>query len=107
MINQNPYELQLHKANTTGTDAPFLDLHLSIANGSVSSKRYDKRDDFDFDIDFFPFLNGDVLRRISYGVYISRLNRFARVCNQVADLQRARAKYMFNAQTSTAGLSVS
>ena len=29
---------------------PFLDLHLSIANGFVSSKIYDKRDDFDFDI---------------------------------------------------------
>ena len=26
---------------------PFLDLHLTIANGFVSSKIYDKRDDFD------------------------------------------------------------
>ena len=34
----------------TDTEAPFLDLHLSIANGFVSSKIYDKRDDFDFDI---------------------------------------------------------
>ena len=28
---------------------PFLDLHLSISNSFVSSKIYDKRDDFDFD----------------------------------------------------------
>ena len=47
-----------------------LDLHLSIANGFVSSKIYDKRDDFDFDIVNFPFLDGDVPRRASYGVYI-------------------------------------
>ena len=40
---------------------------------------YDKRDDFDFDIVNFPFLDGDVPRRASYGVYISRLIRFARV----------------------------
>ena len=43
-------ELQLNKANNTDTEAPFLDSHLSIANGFVSSKTYDKRDDFDFDI---------------------------------------------------------
>ena len=40
-----PPELQLNKANTTETEVPFLGLHLSIANGIVSSKIYDKRDD--------------------------------------------------------------
>ena len=45
----------------------------SVANGFVSSKTYDKRDDFDFDIVNFPFLDGDVPRRASYGVYISQL----------------------------------
>ena len=74
----------IFKANTTDTEAPFLDLHLSIANGFVSSKIYDKRDDFD--IVNFPFLDGDVPRRASYGVYISQLIRFASVCNHVADL---------------------
>ena len=63
----------------------FLDLHLSISNGFVSSKIYDKRDDFDFDIVNFPFLDGDVPRRPSYGVYISQLIRFARVCSHVDD----------------------
>ena len=73
--------------NTSDTEAPFLDLHLSISNGFDSSKIYDKRDDFDFDIvnnnkkfRSFPFLDGDVPRRPSYGVYISQLIRFARVC---------------------------
>ena len=51
-------ELQLNKANTSDTEAPFLDLHLSVSNGFVSSKIYDKRDDFDFDIVNFPFLDG-------------------------------------------------
>ena len=37
-----------------------MDLHLSISNGFVSSKIYDKRDDFDFDVVNFPFLDGDV-----------------------------------------------
>ena len=86
MVNQiYPPELQLNKANISDTEAPFLDLHLSVANGFVSSKIYDKRDVFEFDIVNFPFLDGDVLRRASYGVYISQLIRFARVCNHVTD----------------------
>ena len=60
-----------------------VDLHLSVANEFVSSKIYD----FDFDIVNFPFLDGDVPRRASYGVYISQLIRFARVCNHVTDFK--------------------
>ena len=122
MVNRiYPPELQLNKANTSDTEAPCLDLHLSIficgqfmylvislfgfegrmwdlivsvpdhclsfyfSNGFVSSKIYDKRDDFDFDIVNFPFLDGDVPRSTSYGVYISQLIRFARVSSHVVD----------------------
>ena len=86
MVNQvySP-KLQFNKANTTDTEAPFSDLHHSIANGFVSSKIYDNRDDFYFDLVHFSFLDGYVPRRASYGVYISQLIRFARVCNHVAD----------------------
>ena len=41
-----PTELQLNKANSSDTEAPFLDLTLSITNGIVSSKIYDKREWF-------------------------------------------------------------
>ena len=75
MVNRiNPPELQLNKANTSDTEAPFLDLHLSISNGFVSSKIYDKREDFDFNIVNFPFLDGDVspfylLRGLHFSIY--------------------------------------
>ena len=80
-----PPELQLNKANASDTEAPSLDLHLSISNGFVSSKMYDKRDDFAFDMVNFPFLDGDVPRSSSYGVYISQLMRFAGVSSHVTD----------------------
>ena len=51
-----PTELQLNKANSSDTEAPFLDLNLSITNGIVFSKMYDKRDDFNVEIVNFPFL---------------------------------------------------
>ena len=64
MVNRiYPPELQLNKANTSDTEAPFLDLH--IVN--------------------FPFLDGDVPRSSSYGVYISQLILFARVSSHVVD----------------------
>ena len=36
-----PAEIQLNKANSSDTEAPFLDLNLSISNGTVSTKIYD------------------------------------------------------------------
>ena len=82
-----PSELQINKANTSrsDTEAAFLDLHLSISNDIVSTKICDKRDDFDFEVVNFPFLDGDVTRSTSYGVYISKLIRFARASSHVAD----------------------
>ena len=58
---------------------------MAITNGIVSFKIYDKRNDFNFEIVNIPFLDGDVPRSPSYGVYISQLIRFARVCSNVGD----------------------
>ena len=70
MVNQiyTP-ELQLKKLMLQIPKPPFLDLHLPVSNGFVSKKDYDPRDDFD--VVNFPFLDGGVSRRPSYGVYIS------------------------------------
>ena len=84
LISQTyPSEFQLNNANSSETEAPFLDLHLSISDGFISFKIYDKRDDFDFEIVIFPYLNGNVSRRTSYGIFISQLIRFARVSSHV------------------------
>ena len=78
MVNRiYPSELQLNKANVSDAEASFLDLHLSISDVFLKTKIYDKKDDFDFDIVNFPFLDGDVPRSASYGVYSSQLIRFA------------------------------
>ena len=86
MVNRiYPSEVQLNKANVSDTEASIKDLHLSISDGFVNTNIYDKRDDFDFDIVNFPFLDGDIPRSTSYGVYISQLIRFARVSSHVND----------------------
>ena len=86
MVNRiYPPELQLNKANTSDTEAPFLDLHLSISNGFVSTKIY-KRDDFDFDKSKFGSTVGFLLFQCSNGVVrhprdpqVSVATRFCRV----------------------------
>ena len=55
-----PTELQLSRANTFDTEAPFLDLDMSLTNGIVSSKMYEKRDDSNFEVVNFPFLDKDI-----------------------------------------------
>ena len=70
-----PTELQLNRANSSDTEAPFLDLNLCISNGTVSTQIYDKRDDFDFDIVNFPFLDGDVSRTFLIPFFIISITR--------------------------------
>ena len=85
MISQiYPSELQLNKVNTSDTEAAFLDLHLSLSNDIVSTKIYDKRDNFDFKIVNFSFLDCVVPRSTFFGVYISQLIRFARASSHGA-----------------------
>ena len=55
------------------------------SNDIVSTQIYDKRDDFDFEIVDFPFLDSNVPRSTSYGVYISQLIRFSGVSSHVVD----------------------
>ena len=79
-------ELQLNNANDSDTETSFFYLHLSISDSFVKPKIFDKRDDFDFDIVNFPFLDGNVPRSTSsYSVYIYQLIRLARVSSHIDD----------------------
>ena len=69
MVSQiHPSELQLNKANTSNTEVAFSDLHLSVSNDIFSIKIYVN---FYFEIVNFQFLDDDVPRSTSYGIYIS------------------------------------
>ena len=86
MVNQI-YQagLQHYTVNISDTKASFLDLHLTISDDTVSTKIYDKHDDFDFKIGNSPFY-GDVPCSKSSGVNISQLIRFVRASSHVADV---------------------
>ena len=87
-----PKELTLTKSNQNSRHKPFLDLDISIENDIFKTKIYDKRDDFDFPIVNFPFLDGDIPIAPSYGVYISQRVRVARICKRISEFNEC---YLF------------
>ena len=81
-----PPELDIKNTTDSTKSSSYLDLLLSIdANTNLHTKLYDKRDDFDFHIVNFPFLDSNIPLSPAYGVYISQLIRFARACTEYTD----------------------
>ena len=70
-------------------------LDLSISNSMVSSKIYDKQDDFNFDQVNFLFLEEDVPPSCSYGLYISSLQCYTR--STIAHILRKMSILIFDA----------
>ena len=73
-----PSQLTVEKANKSDHLADYLDLTFIIdSGGKLSTRLYDKCDDFDFHIVNFPFLSSNIPSGPFYGVYISQLIRYA------------------------------
>ena len=57
------------------------------SGGKLSTRLYDKRDDFDSHIVNLPYLSSNIPSGPSYGVYISQLIRYARCCSHYDDFR--------------------
>ena len=83
-----PSQLSVEKANKSDHLADYLDLTFIIDSaGKLSTRLYDKRDDFDFHSVNFPFLSSNIPSGPSYGVYILQLIRYARWCSHYEDFR--------------------
>ena len=51
------------------------------SDGQLRSSLYDKSEDFNFHITYFPFLSSNILYSPAYGGFISQLIRYARTCS--------------------------
>lgn len=90
-----PKELVLNKENKDDTHATFLDIDMKIANNKIITSIYDKRDAFNFKINSFPNLSGNIHYKRTHGIIISQLLRYAKVCSKVEDFI-TRTKVMVN-----------
>ena len=81
-----PKELQIKPTTQSDFVTHYLDLtFMRDKSNNVSTKLYDKRDDFSFHIVNFPFLSSNIPSGPTYGVYTSQLIRYARCCSQYSD----------------------
>ena len=79
-----PRELEI-KETTETTTSSCLDCYFYIGNGKLTTRLYDKRDDFNFPIVNFPFLSSNIPSAPEYGVYVSQLICYARACPNYQD----------------------
>ena len=81
-----PPELEVKEITDRASSASFLDLYLEFDDsGQLSTKIYDKRDDFNFKIINFPNMCSNIPASPAYGVYISQLIRYARASSNYSD----------------------
>ena len=79
-----PEELILTRENLSNSRASFLDLDIKLnSQKKFDIELYDKRNDFNFKIFNFPFLDGNIPLRQSYGVFMSQVIRYLRICTHV------------------------
>ena len=76
----------VEKANKSDHLANYIDFTFIIDSGGklstgISTRLYDKSDDFDFRIVNFPFLSSNIPSGPSYGIYIPQLVRYAKCCS--------------------------
>ena len=83
-----PSQVTVEKADKSDHLADYLDLTFIIdSGGKLSTRLYDRRDDFVFHIVNFPFLSSNIPSGPSYGVYISQLIRYAQCCSHYDDFR--------------------
>ena len=87
-----PSELELKDTSTSSTKVCYLDTNSKT--GDISPfpiSIYDKGDDFAFRIVNFPHMDSNIPANQAYGVYISQLVRYVRICtSRVAFIKRLR-----------------
>ena len=70
-----PEELQLNKENVDNYNTTFLDLHISIVDGVFTTKLFDKRDHFGFNITRLPYRDSNIPNRMFYSSIAAFLER--------------------------------
>ena len=87
-VNVDPNKIDKLAARPNKGYIYYFNLTFIIdSGGKLSTRPYDKRDDFDFYIVNFPYLSSNIPSGPSYGVYISQLIRYARCCSHYEDFR--------------------
>ena len=82
-----PRELEIKLESNNPKEISYLDLHIVSQNSNLTFTVYDKREDFNFEIVNYPYLDSCIPKKSALGVYISQLIRYARICSYFEDFK--------------------
>ena len=75
-------ELEIKETSKTIASSSYLYLYFYIDNWKLTTKLYDKRDDFNFPMVNFQFLLSKIPSAPAYDVFVSELIRYARAFSE-------------------------
>ena len=79
-----PRELEIKPESNNPVEIAFLDLKIKYDNSNIIFSIYDKRDDFNFNIVNFPYMDSCIPKKSALGVFYSQLIRYARLNSKFA-----------------------
>ena len=82
-----PRELAVNLASNNTRDIAYLDLRIKIEDAGLDFSIYDKRDDFNFEIINFPYIESCIPRKSALGVFYSQLIRYGRICSKISSFK--------------------
>ena len=74
-----PRELEIKPESNNPMEVAFLDLKINYTNSQINFSIYDKRDDFNFNIVNFPYMDSCIPKKSALGVFYSQLIRYMRL----------------------------
>ena len=81
-----PNDLKLNKTNSCNLSTEYLDMDISTDNNFITSKVFDKRRAFPFEVIGISNVKlSNIPSQPSYGIYISQILRLLRICNVISD----------------------
>ena len=74
-----PRDLEIKQESNNSEEVSFLDLNIQYSRGQLKFSIYDKREDFNFEIVNFPFMDSCIPKKSALGVFYSQLIRYFRL----------------------------
>ena len=80
-----PPDLLMERSGNDNKFVNYLDIAVNIYSHKVTTKMYNKIDDFNFEVVNFTFPHSNISISIGYNLFYSQLIRYYKICSEVQD----------------------
>ena len=75
----------MERSGTNNINVQYLDLNITVSQGELVIKVYNKTDDFNFDVVSFTFSQSNTPIEVRYNTFFSRIIRYGNICTHFVD----------------------